>query len=49
MWLDDKNNIVEKKLVKPWALFVLPEKKFNKLVEIPVNKRYRKITRDLGF
>jgi uncharacterized membrane protein (UPF0127 family) len=42
VWLDDKNRIVDKKLVKPFKLAVSSEKPFYKLVEIPVNKYYKK-------
>ncbi len=42
VWLDDKNRIVEKTIVNPFILSVKPQKKFRKLVEIPLcneNKR----------
>jgi uncharacterized membrane protein (UPF0127 family) len=42
VWLDDKNRIVDKKLVKPFRLAVSSEKPFYKLVEIPLNKYYKK-------
>jgi len=42
VWLDDKNRVVDKKLVKPFRLAVASKKPFYKLVEIPVNKYYRK-------
>ncbi len=36
LWLNDKNEIVEHKIVKPFAFFVRPERKFIKLIEIPL-------------
>jgi len=42
VWLDDKNRVVDKKLVKPFRLAVSSEKPFYKLVEIPVNRYYKK-------
>lgn len=43
VWLDDKNKIVEEKIVKPFCFQVAPRKKFYKLVEIPLNKKYRNL------
>jgi len=40
VWLDDKNKILDKKIVKPFQLFIPSKKKFYKLVEIPFNKKY---------
>ena len=42
VWLDDKNRIVDKRIVKPFRLLVLSKKPFYKLVEIPLNKYYKK-------
>lgn len=42
VWLDDKNNIVDKNLVKPFRLSISSKKPFYKLVEIPLNKYYKK-------
>ena len=43
VWLDDKNKVIELKAIKPWRFFVLPKKSFCKLVEIPVNEKYKGI------
>lgn len=43
IWLDDKNKIIELKVIKPWRFFVLPKKSFYKLLEIPINKKYKEI------
>lgn len=43
LWLDEKNNVVEWKLVKPFTSHVLPAKEFARLVEIPVNGSNKQI------
>ena len=43
IWLDDKNKIVDFKIVKPFNFIISPKKLHNKLVEIPVNKKYRNL------
>ena len=43
VWLDEKNKVQEIKLVKPFNPLVRPKKKFNKLIEIPINKTYKKV------
>jgi len=35
IWLDERNNIIEIKLVKPFQFNIKPKKKFSKLIEIP--------------
>lgn len=35
IWLDENNEIIEQKLVKPFTLSVRPKKPFRKLIEIP--------------
>ena len=42
LWLDDKNEIIEKKIVKPFLPSISPKKPFYKLLEIPLNKKYEK-------
>jgi len=41
LWIDDKNNVVDYKLVKPFKFYINSGKKFNKIVEIPINKKYK--------
>ena len=36
VWFDG-NDIIDIKIVKPWVAFIKPKKKFNKLLEIPIN------------
>jgi len=42
IWLDEKNNILEIKKVKPWTFYVNSRTKWSKIVEIPINLQYRK-------
>ncbi len=42
VWLDNKN-IVEMKIIKPFTFYASPSKKFSRLIEIPINNRYKKI------
>jgi len=42
IWTDDKNKIIEMKIVKPFRLSVSCKKSFYKLVEIPLNTEYKK-------
>jgi len=39
VWLDKNNNALECQIVKPFASVVKPEKKFRKLVELPLNSK----------
>lgn len=48
IWLDDKNKIVKTCIVKPFNPFVRPNKPFSKLVEIPLNKKYEKIVKNIS-
>jgi len=47
IWLDEDNKILEIKKVFPWKFFVFPKMNFCKLIEIPINERYRKILKFL--
>ncbi len=40
IWLDDKNKIVDFKFVKPFNFIISPKKPCNKLIEIPMNRKY---------
>lgn len=48
VWLDDKNKVMETKKIKPFRLRESPTNSYYKLVEIPINKKYRKILEFLG-
>ncbi|MCK5624296.1 DUF192 domain-containing protein [Candidatus Pacearchaeota archaeon] len=43
IWLDNKNNVLGIKKVKPFKLNIGIKKHYHKLVEIPINKRYNEI------
>lgn len=43
LWLDNQNRVLEHKVVMPFSLHEKPNKKFNKIVEIPINQRYHSI------
>lgn len=40
LWLDEKNNVVEYEVVRPFRLYVNSKEKYSKFVEIPINRRY---------
>jgi len=48
VWLDSKNNVIDKRIVHPWRFSVAPRKPFRKLIEIPVNEQNKIILRMLG-
>lgn len=41
IWLDSKNKVIAYKIVRPFNFNILPSEKFVKLIEIPLNKRYK--------
>lgn len=43
VWLDGKNRIIEKRIIKPFIFSAKPMKNFRKLVEIPLNNENKKI------
>lgn len=43
IWLDDKNRVLEWKIVRPFTVAVSPKKPFKKLVEVPLNKKNNQI------
>lgn len=42
VWLDNQNNIIDLKIVKPFQLSVYCKKYFYKLLEIPLSRKYKK-------
>jgi uncharacterized membrane protein (UPF0127 family) len=42
IWMDNKNKITEIKVIPSWKISISPRKKFYKLLEIPINKKYRR-------
>jgi len=47
VWLDDKNKIIDLKIVKPFRFSISCNKSFYKLVEIPLNNKYKKEIKSL--
>jgi uncharacterized membrane protein (UPF0127 family) len=47
VWLDDKNNIADLKIVRPFSPCIFPKKPTFNLVEIPINDYYREIVKIL--
>ena len=47
VWTDSKGNVIEVKKVSPFKIYILPGKKFSKVVEIPFNNKYKKIIKKL--
>ena len=47
LWLDDKNKIMEMRIVKPFSFNIISKKTFSKIIEIPINGKYRKIIQKL--
>ena len=45
LWLNDKNNVVEHKIVMPFSFYEKSKKKFSKIVEIPVSQRYHSVVK----
>lgn len=48
VWLDDKNRVVDIKRIESWGLNIKPKKPFKKLIEIPVNSKYKDIIKILA-
>ena len=47
LWLDEENKIVDLRIVKPWKISISSLKKYNKIIEIPLNKKYKEIVKIL--
>jgi len=44
VWIDNKNNILDMKIVKPFTPLIYSKKSSYSIVEIPLNKKFEKIT-----
>lgn len=42
IWLNQKDQVIEKKVVRPWRLSVGVRKPFTRLIEVPINYFYRR-------
>lgn len=47
LWLDDKNRIIEKRIVRPFTLHIKPKKRYQKLLELPFNDKNKRILKIL--
>lgn len=47
LWLDDKNNVIAMRVVKPFIPGIISKKSFSKLLEIPINKKNKEIVNKL--
>jgi len=47
IWLNEKNDVIDLKIVKPFTPCVSPSEKTPSLVEIPFNKKNKKILKNL--
>lgn len=43
LWIGDKNKVIDFRIVESFSLSVTPKRKFRKLVELPMNKKNKKI------
>ncbi|MFA5019917.1 MAG: hypothetical protein WC533_02355 [Candidatus Pacearchaeota archaeon] len=41
LWIDNKNNIIKWKIILPFTSYEKPNKPFSKILEIPINKKYK--------
>jgi len=47
VFLDDKNKVVDLRIVKPFIPIIRPKKQFVRLVEIPINEKNKEIIKFL--
>ena len=47
LWINEKNEVVDLKIVKPFTSCVSPSEKSLSLIEIPINKKNEKIVKNL--
>ena len=45
LWLDDKNNVTEMRVVKPFIPRIISKQPFSKLLEIPINDKNKELIR----
>lgn len=46
-WVNEKNEIIDLKIVKPFTSCVLPSEKSFSLIEIPINKKNKKLVENI--
>jgi uncharacterized membrane protein (UPF0127 family) len=47
LWINEKNEVVDLKIVKPFTSCVSPSEKSFSLIEIPINKKNEKIVKNI--
>ncbi|RLG12449.1 hypothetical protein DRN73_02580 [Candidatus Pacearchaeota archaeon] len=47
LWLDKENKVLKIKKIKPFTFHIKPRIKFSKILEIPINKKYKEIIKKL--
>ena len=45
IWLDDKNEIIEIRKIQPFQFIIFPKKPFKRIIEIPINQKYKDIVK----
>jgi len=45
IWIDKNNEIIDVRVIKPFKFSIVCSKKFKKLIEIPINKKYDEVLR----
>src|SRR3989344_5172854 len=43
IWLDEKNNVLELKVIRPFTPKIAPKKQFSRLIEVPFNNKNKRI------
>src|SRR3989344_4476713 len=49
IWLDKDNNVLEKRICKPFMLKITTTKPFTKVIEIPLNNKYGNLIQQLIY
>lgn len=49
VWLDQNNNIIETKIIKPWTVKVYCKKEYRKLIEIPIKKENQELVNNIIY
>tara|TARA_Y100000034_G_scaffold88208_1_gene105853 strand:+ start:5887 stop:6213 length:327 start_codon:yes stop_codon:yes gene_type:complete len=43
IWLDSDNKVIEVRKIRPWTFSAKPDRNYKKLIEVPINRKNRKI------
>ena len=49
VWLDRKNKVIESRRIESLTFHASPRKSFMKLVEVPINQKYKKLVKNLSL